>query len=48
MSRLILPEPPGELKRLSKALSARIREEIVRNGMIPFARFMDRALYEPG
>jgi SAM-dependent MidA family methyltransferase len=48
MSRLILPEPPGELKRLSKALSARIREEIDREGMIPFARFMDRALYEPG
>jgi SAM-dependent MidA family methyltransferase len=48
MSRPILPEPPDELKRLSETLSSRIRGEIRREGMIPFSRFMERALYEPG
>lgn len=48
MPRTILPEPPDELKRLSDTLSARIRAEIRRDGMMPFSRFMDRALYEPG
>ena len=48
MPRPILPEPPDELKQLSETLSARIREEIRRDGNIPFSRYMDRALYEPG
>jgi SAM-dependent MidA family methyltransferase len=48
MSRSILPEPPDELKRLSEELSARMREEIAATGAMPFARFMERALYEPG
>jgi SAM-dependent MidA family methyltransferase len=48
MSRSILPEPPEELKRLSDALSSRIRGEIRREGMIPFSQYMERALYEPG
>jgi SAM-dependent MidA family methyltransferase len=48
MPRPILPEPPDELKQLSEALSARIREEIRRDGNIPFSRYMGRALYEPG
>ena len=48
MSRIILPEPPEELKRLSRELSAKLREEIERDGMISFARYMDRVLYEPG
>lgn len=48
MSRNILPEPPGELKQLSDTLSAHIRAEIRTTGMIPFSRFMEMALYEPG
>jgi SAM-dependent MidA family methyltransferase len=48
MPRTILPEPPEHLKRLSETLSGRIREEIREHGMIPFSRFMERALYEPG
>jgi SAM-dependent MidA family methyltransferase len=48
MSRTILPEPPAHLKRLSETLSARIRAEIRESGMIPFSRYMERALYEPG
>jgi SAM-dependent MidA family methyltransferase len=48
MSRTILPEPPAHLKRLSETLSDRIRAEIRENGMIPFSRYMERALYEPG
>ncbi|MDT8319894.1 MAG: SAM-dependent methyltransferase [Xanthomonadales bacterium] len=48
MSRHILPEPPAELKRLSAALCGRIRDEIRTNGPMPFAHFMERALYEPG
>ena len=48
MPRPILPEPPDQLKRLSDTLSSRIRGEIRRDGMIPFSRFMERALYEPG
>lgn len=48
MSRSILPEPPDELKRLSEELCARIRDEIGTTGAMPFARFMERALYEPG
>lgn len=48
MPRAILPEPPEHLKRLSETLSGRIRAEIREHGMIPFSRFMERALYEPG
>jgi SAM-dependent MidA family methyltransferase len=48
MSRNILPEPPAELKRLSHSLSDRIRAEISVDGMIPFSRYMEMALYEPG
>jgi SAM-dependent MidA family methyltransferase len=48
MPRNILPEPPDELKRLSATLSERIRGEIRREGMIPFSRYMEMALYEPG
>jgi SAM-dependent MidA family methyltransferase len=48
MSRNILPEPPGELKRLSDSLSSHIREEIGIDGMIPFSRYMEMALYQPG
>jgi SAM-dependent MidA family methyltransferase len=48
MSRAILPEPPAELKQLSRALSERLRAEILNSGPMPFARFMHRALYEPG
>lgn len=44
----ILPEPPDELKRHSERLRERIAEEIERDGPIPFARFMEMALYEPG
>ena len=48
MSRLILPEPPPELKRLSHALSGKIQQEIAVDGFISFARYMEMALYEPG
>ncbi len=48
MPRDILPEPPDELKRLSEALADRIRGEINIDGMIPFSRYMEMALYEPG
>jgi SAM-dependent MidA family methyltransferase len=48
MPRTILPDPPGELKQLSRTLSDLIRDEIRASGMIPFSRFMERALYEPG
>jgi SAM-dependent MidA family methyltransferase len=48
MPRTILPEPPTELKRLSDALSAGIREEIEASGPMPFSRYMDLALYAPG
>jgi SAM-dependent MidA family methyltransferase len=48
MPRNILPEPPAELKQLSANLSARLRGEIAKSGPMPFADFMERALYEPG
>jgi SAM-dependent MidA family methyltransferase len=48
MSRVILPEPPAELKQLSVALSERLRADIAADGPLSFAVFMDRALYEPG
>ncbi|HMB60925.1 MAG TPA: SAM-dependent methyltransferase [Xanthomonadales bacterium] len=48
MSRSILPEPPEELKQLSLALRDKILLEIAADGLIPFRRFMEMALYEPG
>lgn len=48
MSGPILPEPPHELKQLSLALSKKIRREIGVDGFIPFSRYMEMALYEPG
>jgi len=48
MSQLTLPEPSDDLKRLSETLSAAIRQEITRHGPIPFSRFMEMALYQPG
>jgi len=48
MSRNILPEPPDELKQLSNSLCSKIRDEFGNDGMIPFSRFMEMALYEPG
>jgi SAM-dependent MidA family methyltransferase len=48
MSHNILPEPSAELKKLSDCLCKRIREELGNDGMIPFSRFMEMALYEPG
>jgi SAM-dependent MidA family methyltransferase len=46
--RAILPEPPGELKRLSERLCGRIRARIDAAGPIPFSEYMEMALYEPG
>ena len=43
-----MPDPPDELKRLSASLSAIIREEIRDRGPIPFSRYMEMALYQPG
>jgi SAM-dependent MidA family methyltransferase len=48
MSHNILPEPSDELKQLSDSLSSRIREELGKDGVMPFSRFMEMALYEPG
>jgi SAM-dependent MidA family methyltransferase len=43
-----LPDPRPEERDLSDALTAHIRAEIMRsNGAIPFARFMELALYAP-
>src|SRR6476646_6139800 len=42
-------DPPPDLAAVGEdeALAARIRAEIERDGPIPFARFMDLALYDP-
>ena len=47
-SRVILPEPPEELKCLSESLAAVIRTKIEQNGSISFSEYMEMALYEPG
>jgi SAM-dependent MidA family methyltransferase len=47
-SKTILPEPAAELKELSLQLCAAMRDELHRNGFMPFARFMELALYQPG
>lgn len=48
MSRDSLPPPPDHLRRLSEKLSALIRDEIRDQGPIPFSRYMEMALYQPG
>ncbi len=45
---LDLPAPPAELAELSAALWTRIVNEIERDGPMPFRRYMEMALYEPG
>ena len=47
-SRDILPEPPDDLKTLSRTLSGLLRERIRQNGPMPFSEYMEAALYEPG
>ena len=47
-SRVILPEPPEELKRVSEKLAAAMREKIRQEGPISFSDYMEMALYEPG
>ena len=46
--RPTLLDPPDELKQLSESLCALIREEIRSRGPIPFSRYMEMALYQPG
>jgi SAM-dependent MidA family methyltransferase len=48
MSRASLPVPPDQLRKLSEKLSAIIRDEIRKEGSIPFSRYMELALYQPG
>ncbi|HET6565494.1 MAG TPA: SAM-dependent methyltransferase, partial [Xanthomonadales bacterium] len=48
MSKAILPEPTPELKELSRELCALMRAEIAATGFMPFSRFMEMALYQPG
>ncbi|MEA5445849.1 SAM-dependent methyltransferase [Gammaproteobacteria bacterium AB-CW1] len=44
-----LPEPPPEALAHSQRVAARIGEAIdAEGGVIPFSRYMDMALYEPG
>ena len=44
-----LPVPDADARAHSERLVLRIREDIARsNGWIPFARYMDLALYDPG
>lgn len=47
-TRTILPEPPAKLKQLSHELVQVIAAKITHNGPIPFADYMEMALYEPG
>ncbi len=47
-SRAALPEPPEELKQLSDELREVIRQEIRADGPMPFSRYMEMALYQPG
>jgi SAM-dependent MidA family methyltransferase len=48
MSKVILPEPTPELKQLSLQLCTLIREELAQDGFMPFSRYMEIALYQPG
>ena len=47
-SRASLPDPPDELKQLSDELRDVIRREIRAEGPMPFSRYMELALYQPG
>jgi SAM-dependent MidA family methyltransferase len=47
-SAIILPDPPEELKQLSYALRHQMQRESERDGFLPFSRYMEMALYEPG
>ena len=47
-SRAPLPDPPDELKQLSDELRDVIRREIRAAGPMPFSRYMELALYQPG
>jgi len=47
-TRLILPEPPAELKQLSNELTRKIRQKIINEGPIAFSDYMEMALYTPG
>jgi SAM-dependent MidA family methyltransferase len=47
-SPAILPQPPDELKQLSRRLVKRMTSEVRAHGPMPFSRFMEMALYEPG
>jgi SAM-dependent MidA family methyltransferase len=44
----ILPEPDAAERAHSDALAALIRNEILARGPLPFARYMELALYAPG
>ncbi len=44
----ILPEPSAELKLHSAKLTTVVQQEIKKNGAIPFAQYMEMALYQPG
>lgn len=44
----ILPEPSAELKLHSAKLVTLVQQEIKKNGVIPFAQYMEMALYQPG
>ncbi len=49
MNQQTLPEPSEDAKAASRALCARITDDIRRNGgWISFARYQELALYEPG
>lgn len=48
MQRSILPEPPEELKSISHALVSKLHDELRADGFMPFSRYMERSLYEPG
>jgi SAM-dependent MidA family methyltransferase len=47
-SRATLPEPPDQLKQLSDKLRNVICREIRAEGPMPFSRYMEMALYQPG
>jgi SAM-dependent MidA family methyltransferase len=46
--RLTLPEPPPELRTVSRSLLTRMRDVAEDKGRLSFAEFMEMALYEPG
>lgn len=48
LSQAILPDPPEELKRTSRALAEKLRERAKVEGFMSFRTFMEAALYEPG